>query len=280
MKFDIILGNPPYQITNGAANATTIWPKFVVRAFDLCKSGGFVSLVHPGSWRGGDPKSRSKDVKQLLTKYNTTYINMNDKDQGLDTFKAATSYDYYVCEKVANKGKTKLVGYDKTDTVVTDLADWRFLPAGNFDTLSKLFTNKPEEAVTVIKDYTYPTNNTKKPYSKKRDGVYKYPLFYTKTQQGGVKTYWSPVKQDGVHFGQPKVIMSTGTADPYIDWTGEYGLTEWPCAIVAPKEELQDIYDALVSPEFNTLLDGCRSTSHRYEPRIIKSLRRDFYNYL
>jgi hypothetical protein len=57
-KFDIIVGNPPYN-SGGIRSSTgkklgeknqTIWPKFVEQAFSVLKEEGYLAFIHPLSW--------------------------------------------------------------------------------------------------------------------------------------------------------------------------------------------------------------------------------------
>jgi hypothetical protein len=50
MKFDIIIGNPPYQApknANGAKNSYPFWRRFLCKAESLVKDGGHVALLVP-----------------------------------------------------------------------------------------------------------------------------------------------------------------------------------------------------------------------------------------
>lgn len=59
MKFDVIVGNPPFQPeTNkgdgkGNGSGSMIWPKFIERAFGLINLGGHLLFVTPNNWRTG-----------------------------------------------------------------------------------------------------------------------------------------------------------------------------------------------------------------------------------
>jgi tRNA1(Val) A37 N6-methylase TrmN6 len=56
MKFDLIIGNPPYQ-KNTKSNKnicgcrTHIWDKFILSGFNLTKDNGYLSFIHPIGWR-------------------------------------------------------------------------------------------------------------------------------------------------------------------------------------------------------------------------------------
>ena len=52
MKFDIVVGNPPYQERKeGHAQSKSIWPEFVECSLKILKEDGIVALIHPPSWR-------------------------------------------------------------------------------------------------------------------------------------------------------------------------------------------------------------------------------------
>ena len=48
MKFDVIVGNPPYQSTEAVGKK--LWPAFVELSNRLCKQGGYVCMVTPSTW--------------------------------------------------------------------------------------------------------------------------------------------------------------------------------------------------------------------------------------
>lgn len=64
MKFDVVLGNPPYQDSTNNDIASNLWSKFWVKALKLTKDDGIVSLITPFSWC-----SPSQDFKKLSDTY-------------------------------------------------------------------------------------------------------------------------------------------------------------------------------------------------------------------
>jgi SAM-dependent methyltransferase len=75
MKFDVIVGNPPYQDSANKLKAVKLWPKFITRSLDLLNPGGYLLLVTPSTWL----KSRTgngKRVRDSLTKgFNLKSVN-------------------------------------------------------------------------------------------------------------------------------------------------------------------------------------------------------------
>ena len=64
MKFDVVIGNPPYQDSKNNDIASNLWSKFWVKALRLTKDDGIVSLITPFSWC-----SPSQDFKKLSDAY-------------------------------------------------------------------------------------------------------------------------------------------------------------------------------------------------------------------
>ena len=52
MKFDIVVGNPPYQEKKvGHKKSQEMWPSFVESALTILKDEGTLALIHPPGWR-------------------------------------------------------------------------------------------------------------------------------------------------------------------------------------------------------------------------------------
>jgi site-specific DNA-methyltransferase (adenine-specific) len=89
MKFDVIVGNPPYQIKVGDSNTEPIWNKFVEKAFQLVNVGGYVSLIHPSGWRSN--KGRFNYIKKLILSKNPIFLKLHDFNEGQKVFGVGTN---------------------------------------------------------------------------------------------------------------------------------------------------------------------------------------------
>lgn len=58
LKFDIIVGNPPYQDASEKSHSNSLWVKFIGLARDTILPNGFMSFVVPATWAGGDRNRR------------------------------------------------------------------------------------------------------------------------------------------------------------------------------------------------------------------------------
>jgi len=79
MKFDVVIGNPPYQTSNGEkGGARSLWRKFVKKAFTVADTDGIVAFVCPGfPWQ-------SLDLGQYFTENTPLYLN-NDGSEHFPT---------------------------------------------------------------------------------------------------------------------------------------------------------------------------------------------------
>jgi hypothetical protein len=270
-KFDIVMGNPPYNDgTNNRGSAHVLWDKFVVKSLDILVEGGYLNFVHPSGWRsvGG-----FNNVSSLLKSKEMVYLEMHNKKDGIKTFGAQTTYDFYcVRNKNTNDFITKIKCVDGRIEDVC-ICNMEFIPNGKFNVFNEL--TSINNRVNVIKDCSY---HTQKNYvSKNKTEEYCYPLIYVTYVNGEINYRYSSKKDKG-HFNVPKVIWSNGISTPILDINGEYGLTEFSYAIVDDVENLEDIKRALTNPKFIELMSNSDGESgHRYNWKVIATFRKDFY---
>jgi hypothetical protein len=70
MKFDVVIGNPPYQGTH--KKASKLWPKFYEKGFELLVDGGVLVFVAPATWLNRSPRGswsvlKNWDVAKLVS---------------------------------------------------------------------------------------------------------------------------------------------------------------------------------------------------------------------
>ena len=103
LKFDVIVGNPPYQENDGGAkgSATPVYYKFIEKALELDPE--FLSFVIPSTWYNGLGKG-GKDFKEWRKKFmsNRGVFELIDYEN-----------PYKVFSKVINKGGLCVFVYNK-----------------------------------------------------------------------------------------------------------------------------------------------------------------------
>jgi hypothetical protein len=275
MKFDVVLGNPPYQKETGAANAENLWPKFVQKSFEICKDGGYVSLIHPSGWR--NVSGEFKNTQELIKSKQVKYIEIHDEKDGMKIFNATTSFDWYVIKNIESDNllKTTIKGFDgKIDKI--NIKNLQFIPNGNFSTISSLIANDNQERVQILSNSSY--HHQRKYMSKIKTENHIYPCVYSIIKGEIINLIYSNTKDKG-HFGIPKVIWSNGMASPpIVDENGKYGLTQYAYAIVDDVKNLTEIKRVMESDVFLNLITYCyMSNGDRFNRKILATFRKNFW---
>ncbi len=117
MKFDVVIGNPPYQDSSNTDNAQNLWTHFWRQALELAKDDGVVTLITPMTWCSPSRDFKSKnygymgDVR-LWDSFNR-YTSIADVDTVSDHFKGVGStFSRVTVYKSGNKGLSFTGGYD------------------------------------------------------------------------------------------------------------------------------------------------------------------------
>ena len=276
MKFDVVLGNPPYQIKVGDKKTEPLWNKFFHISIDLLTEGGYLALIHPSGWR--NITGKFKDVQEVIRSKKVSFLSIHNEKDGMETFGAETRYDYYVLQNTPNNGSETTVRFQDGQVKQLVLDELEFIPNGGIDLLSILFAKEGEKTVEMIHSYSdYETR--KKWMSKTQTDDYIYPIVYTVDYLSQPTFYYSSTNQKG-HFGKPKVIWSNGRISSignYVDETGEYGLTQFAYAIVDDVENLSNIKKALDSKKFKDLMELCAVGQLTVNHKVVSKFRKDFW---
>jgi len=273
MKFDVIIGNPPYQLQVGPTHTQSIWHKIVEKSVKRLKDSGTMTMIHPDAWRS--PAGQFESIKKLLLSKTIVSLEMFDESQGMKTFGAATPYDIYtlINEPNLDNKKTRVVGSDGVE-IEKDLTNVDYIPNGSFELFDKLIAKPNEEKVKVIEDSTYHTQRNH--MSEVKVGEFKYPCVYTTTKDGSINLWYSSIRKE--HFDVPKVIWSNGMAPSVvIDKKGQYGLSQFAYAIVDTPENLEMIQKAMESEKFLELMQNSQGKNQKYNRKVISLFRKDFW---
>jgi len=119
MKFDVVIGNPPYQETSGSGRkdqASNLWTKFWIKSLELCGDDGYVSLITPTSWLS--PSANLKGCykyqghSRLWDVFNSYTSVAQVTDVGTFFKGVGSSFGVVGVNKNGNKGLSFVEGYD------------------------------------------------------------------------------------------------------------------------------------------------------------------------
>ena len=281
-KFDIIVGNPPYQDNQNAkgkrGGGDLLWNKFVILSLELLDKNKYLCFIHPAGWRKPESeKSKFKNLFKIMTEENQMlYLEIHDTKDGLKIFSAGTRYDWYIIKKIKQYTSTEIKGEDNK-IINLNLSEWNFLPNYNFDKIYNLLSKDQNNNCEII--YSVSSYETRKKWiSSDRTNEYKYPLIHS-TPKSGIRYMYSS-KNDNGHFGIPKVIFGdSGIYDSIIDIDGKYGMTQHSIAIkVSNIDEANYIKNYIDSDDFRDILDACSWSNFQIDWRLFTYLKKDFYN--
>jgi 16S rRNA G966 N2-methylase RsmD len=277
MKFDVVLGNPPYQLKVGPNKTESLWNKFVKKSFQVCKENGYVSLIHPNGWRNIDGKY--KDVQQLIKEKNLKYLSINSVEVGQQMFNVTTPFDWYIIQNTFNQ-RNSVIKFQDEIVKKMDISQLEIIPNFLFDEVISLFAKDDEEKVNII--FSFSNYETRKKYmSKTQSEEFQYPCVYSVLGDGTANFMYSSTNQKG-HFGIPKLILGNGTnPTSLLDLNGEFGLTQFAFGIVDTIENLPQIERALKTEKFQKINKSTKYVATAGNPlvyyKIVSSFRKDFW---
>jgi len=252
MKFDYIVGNPPYQQPVGLNKTKNIWSEIVLKSFDLLKPSGNMSMIHPGAWKFSLIKGVNNNyhkIREMYNKYNVISAEFNDKQRGFEIFGANTDYDIIKVKKELRTVLTRV--YTKSDGIIDiDFREYDVLPVDKFSLYNKYRAKNNEDRVELILDSSYHTKSGI--VSDIKSKVFKYPIVYTIREGDGIIFYYSSTNTKG-HFGIPKLILKKGAGTTLLDLEGNFGMSEYAAAIVDTPENLIKIQKVIESRKFKDL---------------------------
>jgi hypothetical protein len=275
IKFDVIVGNPPYQKQSSTGKATgggsSLWDKFVVKSLQILHNKGHLSFIHPSAWRKPESsKSKNKNLFNLMAKENTIlYLEIHDTKDGIKTFNCGTRYDWYILQKTPNTKNTLILDENGEQNSV-NLLEWGFLPNHSYGKVKKLLGTG---SVVICSMSSY--DPRKKWVSPVKTNEFLFPLIHS-TNKSGIRYHYSS-RNDKGHFGIPKVIFGeSGINNCIIDRKGLYGMTQGSMAI-SVEENFEEIKEYLDSSEFKNILNACSWSNYRIEWTLFTYFRKDFW---
>ena len=275
-KFDIIIGNPPYQSSNeGERKTQPLWHLFANKSLTILNDGGYLNMVHPSGWRNVD--GGFKNLQILIKSKDVLYLEIHNEKDGLKTFGAETRYDFYCIRNTNTDNFITTIKCQDGTTEKVYIKNMEFIPNEKFSIFKTLIAKTNEEKVETLHSYDY--EHRKKYIKDLEDNEYQYPCIYT-IKNGDIPTFKYSKINDKGHFGLSKLIWSNGrikSVGSLIDSEGRYALTEFAHAIIDEPNNLPNIKKAFDNKKFRDLMEACAVSDMSINRKVIGTFRKDFW---
>lgn len=129
VKFDVIVGNPPFQknLKSGYKSVDNPWAKFIYLSYELIKENGYVTMISPDGWCSPTydiQKGHVSIFRDVFKKNNLVHVAFDDVVKPY--FQKGTSFSYFIFKKSDYSGSTVFEIKDRTFTV--DISNLHFIP--------------------------------------------------------------------------------------------------------------------------------------------------------
>jgi hypothetical protein len=267
--FNGIIGNPPYNDDSDNKGAGhKIWDKFMeISIKKWLNKQGYLLYIHPPLWR--QPYNK---LLEIVKNNNLIYLEIHNEKDGLNVFKCATRYDWYLLSKDIYNGLTIIKDeFNKMNEI--DINNWLFIPNGYFDEIYNLINS--DEKHNIISDRSN-YGADKKWIVKVKNNNYIYPVIYSIYKDNSIQLRYSNINTNG-HFNIPKIIFTPNLGLNYIiDKDGIYGLTQWVIGICDERNNLYNISKIFNNNIFKNILKSIKFGMY-YNSNVIKLFKKNFW---
>lgn len=273
-RFDVIMGNPPYQrpTLSGRANGgKALWPDFVRYAMKHLADGGYLVFVHPAQWRRpGDA------LHDLMFEHKMLVLNIQNKQTGQKTFGATTRYDWYVLQNTPS-GPETVCGIRFEDGTTHDVP-WNTgtpcIPNREWPLWQRCFSLVQEHGHMHVQCDSA-NHSTRAHVSRKQDATFQY------AQLNGIHKDKDGIEKQVLYYSskkhpvqdQKKVVFTDAEiVRPFYD-DGLMGLTQQGLYIlVANRTEGVRIVEYLRHPLVQRLFASTKWSNFRTEKSLFKMI--------
>lgn len=271
MKFDVVVGNPPFQDTHRSGNP--LWPLFTKKGFEVVSEDGYVGLITPGRWvlPGHNIKeSKIRVWDEYVAKYNPIVVNLGECSRYFSVGSSDDYFSYFVVQKCLNSSQSLTTVTTPAGQFKIRLSAVSWLPYRNctltaIEILNKIASKKHDSFQLVWK---YDRSHTS--LSEVKLDSHQVPVFV------GSKTAMFSDHQSELHTN-PKVLFKLGRFISYpnrvfIDTVGNISYNSAYVAEIDSGEDVSYLLSDLYIFVALCLFNGSEITAAGYRmlPRLPK----------
>ena len=204
MKFDLVIGNPPYQdTTKTEKGGTTLWSQFIQQATTLVNPAGHLVMVTPNAWMSFGKSGKPLKGKQMLQVWTDTSRHFPG---------VGSTFSSWIMENLPTYKDTHFL----PENIHLDLRNYESLPVGRpiagIDIVEKIKNWEgpkidPQIETQLKVSYSERTDSYSGPANATQTKIFKYKVFHTNS-----KTYFC--SQQPTDYEAKKVIVSTSSPKP------------------------------------------------------------------
>jgi len=222
MKFDVIVGNPPYQLSDGGhgASAKPIYHKFVEQAFKL--NPRFVSMIIPARWFAGGRVGELTDFRERMLKDKRLRI-IHDFQDARDCFPGVEikgGVNYFLWDR-DNQGTCKVVTHSgnkiisEAERYLLEVGASTFIRYNEAIPILKKVQLKKEKSFSNLVSANDPFG-----FDVRVDGSMKRvkPKYKLNPFEGCVNFYYNGWRKDGLGYIDSKYVKKN------VDWLNQHKL--------------------------------------------------------
>ena len=150
MKFDVIIGNPPYQSEKGTGTQP-LWPLFVNKAFSLLSPTGHLVMITPNKWCGHTATVIKGGIRLYSDLFKGKLVECNIQECSKHFPKVGgyeNCFSYFIID---NSGSDSFVATTLADTYTVNKDQFNFLPL----TLLSDLTSSIMKKVCTVDTYDF-----------------------------------------------------------------------------------------------------------------------------
>ena len=233
-KFDVIVGNPPYQNADEDGKSkvgTSLYHKFTEEANNLCADGGYIVFITPSTWMNG----RQDHYDDVFQKNDILHLEIDTAkeffpDQG-------SSFTWFVLRKTNNPTcSTRVISVFKNEQYSENLQlhGMPFMPKVMKNEVLSIYhkMQNGDDRLSLVDNYINDIRRHKESGAtviNDVDDTHRYPIYITGSQ---IKYTNKPL----VGYDQPKIIASlSGSLNPIWD-KGDISVTQKGLTMYCPSE--------------------------------------------